>query len=681
MKPVSDLGGHALPPGSGTLPGKILVVDDDETTLVALRSILDDLGQPVVCARSGEDALRKLLRDDFAIILLDVRMAGLDGYETASLIRSRRRTRHIPIIFLSAVDKDQAHLFRGYAAGAVDYVFKPIEPIVLRAKVGIFVELYTQAQRIRRQHEEEKRLLEENLSIRAQQVETANALKRSLAQQSVVIDSLPLSLFVTSNKDGFRSRKFVGGNARQLLKMSEAELQNAEQSWPERIHEADLDGFGGGLEDFKKTGTAASEYRLMCGDGSYRWFFERISLPADEKGNREEAAGLLLDISSQKAMEEHLIHATKMEAIGQMTGGIAHDYNNMLSVVIGSLDRALKQEDLESPLRKRLDLALQAALSCADLTKRLLSFGRKHALAPRVICLGEELSRLEPLFQRVMGGGISIETRCGAEIWPIYLDPSQLEAALVNLGVNARDAMPKGGTLTIAARNLTLASGDADPIGLAPGEYVELSVTDTGIGMSAEVLEKALEPFFTTKESDKGTGLGLSSTLTFMRRSGGTLALSSELGKGTSVRLYLPRTSRAAEYRAEERHSDPKKFDACRVLLVEDNEGVRETAGAMLESLGCQVITATSADQALALEPDLGEIAVLFVDWVMPGSRDGAELAEEFRRRRPEVGVLLTSGNRIAADNDERMAGARMRFLPKPYRQQQLAEKLAELMR
>lgn len=532
---------HGEAPATAPGTAKILAVDDDEANLIALRAILSDLGQPIVCARSGQEALRLLLNDDFAVILLDVRMPGMDGYETASFIRGRKHTSHLPIIFLSAVDQDDTHLFRGYAAGAVDYVFKPIEPTVLRAKVSVFIELHEKALEIQRKAEKEKRLLEENLKVRAEQLETAEALKRSLAQQSLVIDSLPISLFVASPDDCFGSRQFVGGNLGALLGLSEDEIAEVQRDWMCRIHEGDRDRIKAAFANLEPNGSVMNEYRFRLDSGE-RWFIERASLIGVPGEGEQEIVGFLFDDTKRKQMESQLAHVQKMEAIGRMTGSIAHDFNNMLGVIIGSLDWAMKKEELTPKLEKRIDLAMQAAMSCSDLAKRLLGFGRREVLDIQDLNLLAELDRLVPMFERILSGEVNLSIECSPDIWPVRIDKSQLEAALLNLAINARDAMPDGGDLTFRARNL----GPADlpvHVNLEEGDYVELTVVDTGSGMTPEVRARALEPFYTTKGEGKGTGLGLSSIYDFIRRSGGGLDIESEPGKGTAIRIFIPKAA------------------------------------------------------------------------------------------------------------------------------------------
>lgn len=657
-------------------PAKVLIVDDDEANLVAARAVLADLGHPIVTARSGADALRAVLREDFAVILLDVRMPGMDGYETAELIRQRERSRNVPIIFLSGVDKDAAHQFRGYAAGAVDYVLKPAEPLVLRSKVAVFAQLFEQRQQMRRTAEAERRLLAENLAVRAREAEVARALERSLAAQSLVLQALPLALFTAGSDDPGR-RRFVGGNVRALCGAEDDDTFES-GDWLERVHPDDRDRLRAAVAEIGTSRHYEIEYRIGC-DREDRWMLERGDLrdsgadAADADGDGPAVYGVITDITARKRLEEQLTHAQKLEAIGQLSGGVAHDFNNMLGVIIGSLDRVLASDDLDRRARGRIDLAMQAAQSCADLTKRLLGFARRQALQPRDLDMATELARLRGLFERVLGETVTTAIEIAEGLPPVTLDPSQMEGAIVNLVVNARDAMPEGGRVTVSAALVDLDAAEAQAVGLAPSRYVRLSVADTGTGMDAATQARAFEPFFTTKAPGRGTGLGLSSIYGFMRQSGGGMRIESAPGQGATIHLYLPPsvTPRpAAEASARPRPQRP--LGGLRIALVEDNAELRRVTEAMLADLGCSVVAHDSADAAAAAL-DLRQVDLLMTDWVMAGGLDGPGLATAMRRQRPSLPVLFVSGFRAGTDPRQVEAGG---FLAKPYDQDQLADAL-----
>jgi CheY-like chemotaxis protein len=336
----------------------------------------------------------------------------------------------------------------------------------------------------------------------------------------------------------------------------------------------------------------------------------------------------------------------------------------------------------DDKMRSRLDLALQAARSCADLTKRLLGFARRQALDPKPTSIADELTRLHDMVARLLGKAIKVEIACHEDLWPVYVDGSQLEAAIINLIINARDAMPEGGKLRIASRNLHGSDGAIWRLGLTSGDYVELAVADSGSGMPAEVQARAFEPFFTTKHPGKGTGLGLSTIYGFVQQSGGTAAIESEAGAGTTVYLYLPRAPATEVNGARKASSDKPVAEALagrHILLVEDEAQVRELARSMLEEMGCNVSVAETGEAAIGQLETASDIALLFTDCMMPGGMDGAALALEVRRRHPGLPVLFTSGiwagvDRIGTDTDN------LAFLPKPYTAEQLSSAIRVLL-
>ncbi|MGH6946661.1 MAG: response regulator [Kiloniellales bacterium] len=654
-------------------PTGILIVDDDRATLLALSTVLQDLADRIVCATSSDEALRRLLKDDFALILLDVVMPGLDGYEAAAMIRRRERSRNVPIIFLSAVNRDDAHMFRGYSAGAVDYVFKPVEPLVLRSKVATFVELHRKTEEIRSKGEMERRLLAENLRARTDQMRTVQALERSNAQRSLIIETLPIALYVASSRDRFAERRFVGGQTERLCGFEAEAFERNPALWLERVHRDDREQVGEALARLGQSGTFLAEYRWQCADGSYRHYLDHGVLAGGSGRAPQEMFGTWLDVSERRLLEQQLTHSQKMKAVGQLTGGIAHDFNNMLTVIIGSLDRLRKQAP-GADAERHISIAMQGAQSCADLTRRLLGFARHRTLQQRPVDLNRQLVRLRGLLERTLGERIAVEIDCAEALWTVSTDSAQLESAVLNLVINARDAMSQGGQVMLATANRILDERAGSLAGLAQGEYVELSVRDTGSGMAPEVLERAFEPFFTTKPSGKGTGLGLSTIYGFAKQSNGGITIESQVGLGTTVRIYLPRAEQVdgQDEAAPTADGEALELAGKTVLIVEDEPRVRDVAVAALRDLGCEIVQAGDGAEALKLLHRRKDVVLLFTDWVMPGDLDGRQLAEEAMRRRPGLRVLFTSahGDGFLA---ELPPDATRHFVPKPYRAADLA--------
>jgi two-component system, cell cycle sensor histidine kinase and response regulator CckA len=380
------------------------------------------------------------------------------------------------------------------------------------------------------------------------------------------------------------------------------------------------------------------------------------------------------DLTHRKSLTRALHQAQKMEAVGQLTGGLAHDFNNILGVAIGNLD-LLDDEVADRPVAADLvKSALGALLRGADLTRALLAFSRRQPLRPILVNVGSMLRGATKVFRRVLGEQISIALEVDEDLWRVEVDPAQLESAVTNLAINARDAMPEGGRLTIAAHNRILDKVSLQVPDLIPGDFVCIEITDTGTGMSNDVVAHAFEPFFTTKPVGQGTGLGLSMVYGFTKQSGGHVKVYSEPGHGTSVRLYLPRASAPAVEAAPQAPAEamPRGGNET-ILVVDDNAEVRRMVGNQLTNLGYRVVEADHGADALAMLEAQPSVELLFTDIVMPQGMNGFALAEEARKRRPGLKVVFTSGFPGSAMQAEGKFPQSTNFLGKPYRRQELA--------
>jgi len=653
---------------------KILAVDDDPRNLLAVEEMLRAPGIEVVTADSGEAALRHVLREDFAVILLDVQMPGMDGYEVAGMIRNRQRSSRVPILFLTAFNKDDLHVFRGYSAGAVDYVFKPIEPLILKSKVDVFVDLYRKTEEIRRQGEEERRLLMENLRVRSEKLKTEQALRRREEHQAVVLQSLPIALYTASLKEDHRQLHFTNESVERITGFRPQAFLEREDFWLSRVHPEDRERALAQLAKLEDEGAVSLEYRWCCADGTDRFFLDQTVAIRDEEGRPREFFGMWFDVTERKQMEQSLLHASKLEAVGRLTGGIAHDFNNMLSVVIGNLDLLQKIIDGNEKAERRARMALEGAQRCADLTHRLLAFSRRQPLQTATVDVKGLMPGLLELMQRTLGERINITLEADGPLFAVRADRAQLEAALLNLAVNARDAMPDGGDLTIRIENRSIGNGDK----IVPGEYVVISVADTGIGMPEHIRERVFEPFFTTKESGKGTGLGLSMVYGFVQQSGGDVEIESVPDQGTTISIFLPC---AADDETTLLPSLPDRRlaepfgDGQTVLVVEDDPAVRQVAVSTLRSLGFAVREAESGDAAADMLKQDCHVRLVLSDVRMPGELTGIDLARMVKQEWPEVRVLLTTGY---VDGDDRIDD--LDLLYKPYRATDLADKIQSLM-
>jgi len=395
--------------------------------------------------------------------------------------------------------------------------------------------------------------------------------------------------------------------------------------------------------------------------------------------------------------EATLLQAQKMESVGQLTGGIAHDFNNMLTVIIGNLETLQRRLQRMQPhglsiealaaLTKPAELALQGAHNAAKLTHRLLAFARRQPLAPVRADLNKIVSGISDLLRRTMGETIIFETVLAGGLWPTFVDTNQLENVILNLAVNARDAMPNGGHLTIETANSYLDEAYARQFGdIAPGQYALLSVTDTGTGIPPELMKKVFEPFFTTKGHGQGSGLGLAMVHGFVKQSGGHIRIYSESNEGTTVKIYLPRLSQAAEV-ATNPEDMPRRATPVEpanpsetILLVEDDEGVRQYAKSALEELGYKVLVAQDGAGALRIASDGTHIDLLFTDIVLPGGMNGRQLSREVLKTRPGLAVLFTTGYTPNAIIHHGRLDPDVQLLSKPYTRDDLSHKIRRIL-
>lgn len=643
------------------LKARILVVDDDERNAFAATEALKVLGHELRVARSGPDALRLLLAEEFAVILLDLHMPGMDGYETARLIREHPRTRDTPIVFVTAVFRDEAHIFQAYEAGAVDVVFKPVDPFILRSKVAVLVDLYLKTLQIHRQAAAQTKLLTENAAIAEARLAAEMELRQTRERQDAILRSLPVVFTSRARQHPFPAL-FVSDSIAPLTGFEPSRFIDDPEIGLGRIHPADVDGVVNCLMQASESGAYACEYRWMCADGQYRTFLDQGVWVPGESGGDGEIFGTLLDITDRRRLEEQLSHARKMEAVGQLTGGIAHDFNNLLTVVLGHADLLMRKPEA-TPIRRQLEAIKLAADRGQTLTRQLLAFARRQALAPEAVDLNQLVSNFLPLVRQAVGDAVTVDWKRSAEPIFVMVDANQLENALLNLAVNARDAMAGSGRIVLQVAG-------------ADGEGV-ITVADTGCGMSQETRERLFEPFYTTKEVGRGSGLGLSQVYGFIQQSGGRVEIDSTPGEGSTFALRLPLT----DQRPQEVRADPGKEDAPRgterLLIVEDDPSVLGVGFETLQGLGYRCEYAVDAQAALArLEVDQ-DFDLVFSDVVMPGPINGIDLARRCRASHPGLAVLLTSGyvgDAALQDVQE------FDVLEKPYERSVLARRLRAVL-
>ena len=520
----------------------------------------------------------------------------------------------------------------------------------------------------RRRLEEELRSINVELEDRVQQ-RTAEVSRASKLLDAVVENIPDMVLLKEPSGEGFRyllinaaGEKLLGRSRDRIVGRTETDLFPAEES--AQIVEANRRVAASGepqvLTD--RTLTTASGTRTV----------ETRMVPiANGSGETALILAIVRDVSEAKRREEQVRQLQRMDAIGRLTGGVAHDFNNLLAIIHGNSELVRDRLEAGTDLAEMTDDVIGAAARGAELVKRLLAFARMQHLEPASVDLGERIPNVIGLLQRALGENVQLQVRMAEELWPAIIDPTQVDDALLNLAINSRDAMPDGGTLTIETQNVHLDEDyAAHHVEVAPGDYVMLAVSDTGTGMEPEVLARAFDPFFTTKEEGQGTGLGLSQVFGWVKQSGGHIKIYSEVGHGTTIKLYLPRAVAEGAVAAAPAEPVPPGGNET-ILVVEDNANVRKTVVRQLHDLGYRSVEAESGASALELVAEGLSFDLLLTDVVMPGGMTGYQLADQLRRTRPDTRVLFTSGYTELARSADQLS-RRDSLLSKPYRKQDL---------
>jgi PAS domain S-box-containing protein len=457
------------------------------------------------------------------------------------------------------------------------------------------------------------------------------------------------------------------------------EVEPTVESWASALHPDDRERANRAYAAFL-AGDAASydlSYRMRAKDGSWHWIAARARMLRDDEGRPRRLIGTMRDMTEQKRLEADLLQSQKLEAIGRLAGGVAHDFNNLITSILTAVEFAEESLPAGAPAREDLAMAKEAAGRAADLTRQLLAFARRQTVVPRVVDVNALVNETERLLRRTLGEDVRLVTSLASRLWPVRADSTQLQQALVNLAVNARDAMPHGGVLTVETANVTVeaAGGGVD---LAPGAYVRLCVSDTGEGMDAETAARAFDPFFTTKEGGRGTGLGLATVYGTVVQAGGHIALSSEPGVGSTFKIWLPRADGELAVEAPPPPQPAPRGGTEKVLLVEDDPLVLSTTARALEGHGYRVLRARSGEEALAVVREQ-PVDLLVTDVVMP-RMPGPTVAREVDRLRPGVPILFVSGYTAGAALGVVLRDRGDAILPKPYTPQTLAGKVREVL-
>jgi len=634
-----------------TPPLRILHLEDSEPDREFVSQALTgrEIAFEFVYATNQAEFAAALESGKFALILSDFTMPGYDGM--AALALAQEKCPDVPFLFVSGtIGEDRA--IESLRSGATDYVLKErlerLLPAVRRA-------LRESGERTRRHEAEERfRLMAETIR----------------------------DVFWVTSPDG-RELFYVSPACEQIWGRPVAELLADPTLWLQAVVAEDRPQVDAALAQLAAGSEYRLQYRIDRPDGSRRWIEDRGYPVRDPAGELKQALGVATDITARQELETQLLQAQKMEAIGQLAGGVAHDFNNVLTVVIGYARLLLDRETLPPDVVGPLTQIFTAGTRAANLTRQLLLFSRKQAVNRRAVDLNQIAGDIAEMLHRLIGEHIKLKLALSPDPCPAEADAGMIEQVLMNLAVNARDAMLDGGTLTVASEHVTI----ADPAGYRhpaarPGNFVCLSVRDTGCGIPPENLQRIFEPFFTTKEAGSGTGLGLATVFGIVQQHQGWIELESAVGVGTCFRILLPAVPQEAVVPARQPAKPTTVSGGTEtILLVEDEAPVREFGVAVLRGHGYRVLQAGSGAEALEVWKWHGpRIALLLSDLVMPEGLGGVELAARLRQAKPTLKVVLTSGYAHGSTGEEFHPPAGTHFIHKPYRPQLLAQTVRDAL-
>lgn len=648
-----------------TAKPKILIVDDTPENLLVLRKLLAKLDIEVIEAASGNEALTQTLYNDFAVIFLDVQMPEMDGYEVAELLKSDDKTAGIPIIFITAIDREDAKEIKGYDKGAVDFIFKPFNEFILLSKAKIFLDIYRMraglealvAERTSALKESNKQLMKE---VRRKEL-AEQELMKARTYLSSVVNSIS-SVLIGTDKDGTIVEMNKEAEDLSPLTRTEAQGKPVQDAFPfftETLPE---------MIGMAANNVPVERSNIPVEIDRDKRIFNFAAFPLVGAGS-DQVVVRADDVTEAKEMENELTQRRHMESLGQLAGGVAHDFNNMLSAIMGAAELLRIKIGEDPGNSKSIASILTSVERAADLTGKLLSFARNKGSERSSVDIHRLVGDTVSILQRSIDKRISIVEELNATSTVVMGDDSELSNALLNLAINARDAMPDGGYLTITTENKEIDDlPEREKNELENGTYIRLRVMDTGTGMTEEVKHKAFEPFFTTKEPGHGTGLGLASVYGTIKAHAGAIKMESTLGKGSIFTMLLPVCETAVVEEVSLAREGVEEKLSGTVLLVDDEEIIRSVGTDLINELGMEVITAENGMQAIDIYKERAdEIALILLDMIMP-VMNGPDCYREIRKLNPDARIIICSG----FAPEEMVSKLRLEgldgFLQKPFR-------------
>jgi len=630
----------------------VLVINDHPDQLELMDVVLRNCGYRVLTTTDGGEGFNTARREHPDLIVSDVSMPRMSGIELCRLVRSDPVLQTTPVLLVSAIRKDSDSVVEGLRAGADDYLEAPYDPMKLVTKVAQLIE--------RKQAEVEIREGEELFRAAAEM-----ELRRSEERYRDLVENARDVIYTHDLAGNYTSinkvaEQLIGYTQEEILTMNLFEIVAPEYHEKARqLIDTTLAGEGETTHDLE-----------ILSKGGSRVAFEVNARLIYQSGVPIGVQGIARDVTERKHLEAQLRQSQKLEAVGQLAGGVAHDFNNLLTVILGYSEMLLRRPNIDDPVYRSLEEIKKAGERASSLTRQLLAFSRKQVLQPKVIDLNSVVAEMLKLLLRLIGEDLELVTDLKPSPARIKADPGQIEQVLVNLAVNARDAMPRGGKLIIKTENVVV---DDEP-------HLMLTVSDTGHGMDAETQAHVFEPFFTTKPAGEGSGLGLATVYGIVKQSGGNIWLSSERGKGTTFRICLPRVDDVAVDPEIDAGKQPIPRGTETLLLVEDEEQVRRIITEVLERQGYKVLAALNGEEALKIAQDEQiEIHLLLTDVVMP-QMGGRELAETLSKSRPQLKVLYMSGYTDDAIVRHGLMEETLNFIQKPFDSVMVARKVREVL-
>lgn len=650
----------------------ILIVDDNPENLLVLEKLLKNLDLNIIKANSGNEALALTLNIDFALLILDVQMPVMDGYEVAEILKSDEKTANIPIIFVTANGRDDAKVVKGYDRGAVDFIFKPFNDYILISKVRVFIDLYKMKAGLEELVSGRTKELEESNTKLIQEIEkkiqAEDALKVSEEKYRILVENANDAIFVAQDDvikfQNQKTEELTGYSAKEQIKTPFIDF----------VHPDDkvkvIDRYKGRLKGEKPVNIYS--FKIISKTGLERTV--QLNTAMIQWENRPATLNFLRDITQQVELESHLRQAQKMEALGTLAGGIAHDFNNILSPILGYTEMALEMLPEKSEVFSLVQEVMKAGQRTKDLVNQILTFSRQCEQKLQPLKVQMVVKEALKLLRSSIPTTIEIKQNINPACETVLADPTQVHQIMMNLCINAYHAMKeKGGILGVTLKPIDLTYENMpDKINLPPGPYLNLEINDSGCGIPKDILDKIFEPYFTTKSKEEGTGLGLAIVHGIVINLHGEILVNSALGRGTTFNIYLPviEKTKQALHKSE---TAPIPMGNEKILLVDDEEKLAQLHKMMVESLGYQVIAMTSSMDALDIfqkTPD--EFDLVITDMTMP-KMTGKELSSRILNIRSEMPIILCTGYSDMINSEQAKAIGIRGYVMKPVHKWDLA--------